>query len=394
MVSVVYLTRINFFSDKAHVHTIAKTCEALSGISDITLTFVSTDNSLAHTKEKNSFFTLHEVSKSFNIVSLNSFSNLYKNSTSFFIYNLGTLFANFSLIKYVWENRKHIEVVYFRDHLILPVIFFAKYILHKKVVYESHYVLTKKFGQWLTEKSVCISDGVVAITIALREYYFRFNKNSIVSFCASSDKERFITVNPNTYYQEKLGLPLGRFYLVYTGNIDVTGNGDSYGVEDVVKSLPLMSGDVCFVAVGKKNNGLHPLEILATSLGVSNKLICIPWVSREKAIEYILSSDVLIIPKSGGKVGNSPTKMFEYLGARRPIVAANTTPMKEVLQDGINALLVDYSHPQAWSDAIKDIRSKPDLVIEMVNNAYKDADMYTWEKRGSDISEFIKKIYA
>lgn len=394
MVKVVYLTRLNFFSGKAHVHTITKTCEALSQVPGIGITLVSTDDSIKSPEEKEKFFALHDVSNRFPVVSLNSLSNSFKNSPNFFLYNIGTLLANFSLVKYVWNNRKNFDCLYFRDHLILPVVLFAKYILGKKLVYESHYILTKKFGQYLAESSASVSDAVIAIAVALRDYYKKYNKNIIVSFCTSSDKEKFKTDLSASDFRKKVGLEEDKFYLVYTGNIDVTGNGDSYGVEDVVKALPFMPEDVCFLAIGNKTHGKHPHEELAESLRVSERFRCLPWVSRDKVADYILASDILIIPKSGAKPGNSPTKMFEYLATGRPIIAADTLPMREVLHDKINASLVAYEDPQAWVGAVLHIRNNPEYRLRIVSQAMNDADLYTWKTRAESIGAFIKKIYA
>lgn len=393
MVKIVYLTRINFFSDKANVHTITKTCEALSQIEKVDLKLISIDNSLLDIENLNKFFDLHEVSNKFPIISLKSWANIFKSHPNFFIYNLSTFLANLSLLKYVWQKRKDFDVVYFRDHLILPVILFAKYVLGKKVVYESHYILTKKLGQWLTERCVAISDGIVAIAIALKDYYEKLNKNIIVSFCTSSDKDKFKTDFKTSYFKEKIGLEKEIFYLIYTGNIDVTGNGDSYGVEDVILALPFLPEDVCFVAVGKKTNGKHYLESLAESIGASSRFKCIPWVPRDRVTDYILAADILIIPKSGAKPGNSPTKMFEYLATGRPIVAADTLPIREVLHDKINASLVDYDDPKAWTKAVDYIRKNHDYREKIISQAMEDADLYTWEARAKSISAFIKEIY-
>ncbi len=394
MVKIAYITRINFFSDKAHVHTITKTCEALSNISGINITLVSTDSSATGLKDKNNFFGLHTVTSKFPIVSLNSLSNKYKDSPNFFLYNIGTLLANLSLIRYVWNNRKNFDCLYFRDHLILPVILFSKYILGKKIVYESHYILTKKFGQWLTERSVSVSNAVVAIAVALKDFYQKNNKNIIVSFCASSDKEKFKTNLSVSELRRKVGLNDRLSYLVYTGNIDVTGNGDSYGVEDIVKALPFMSPETCFIAVGKKTTNKHSLEVLAESLGVSDRFKCIGWVSRERVVDYILSADILVIPKSGAKPGNSPTKMFEYLATGKPIVSADTLPMREVLHDRINASLVRYTDPHAWASAITELLGSSEYKASVVAQAMKDSDLYTWEARAKSIGELVKEMYA
>jgi len=355
---------------------------------------VSTDDSLSDQLKQKEFFKLHHVSREFHIISLRSWANLFKNSPNFLIYNLSTIFANISLMKYVWRERQNFGTLYFRDHLILPVILFAKYCLNKKVVYESHYILNKRFGQWLTERCVSVSDGIVVIAITLKNYYDKFNKNIIVAFCASSEKEKFLISGDKVYFRKQLGLALNKFYLVYTGNIDFTGNGDSYRVEDIVEALSLMPEEVMFIAVGKKTADVHSLEKQATHLGVGKKIICVPWVGRDKVVQYILASDILIIPESGAKPGNSPTKMFEYLSAKRPIIAADTEPIREVLHNGDNSILVEYQKPEAWSDAVRRLRDNPGLAHSLSVQAYMDADLYTWQKRAENIGQFIKKINA
>jgi glycosyltransferase involved in cell wall biosynthesis len=193
------------------------------------------------------------------------------------------------------------------------------------------------------------------------------------------------------YFKNKLGLTDKFYYLVYTGNIDSTGNGDSYGVEDIVNALPLLAKDIKLVVVGKKIDGKHKLEFLADSLGVGDRFICVGWVSRDIVTDYVLASDLLLIPKSGGMPGNSPTKMFEYLGSGRPIVAADTLPMREVLRDRFNSVLVDYKDPKSWADAISNIREDDQFRMKIIDNALSDANLYTWDKRAETIGSLIKK---
>jgi glycosyltransferase involved in cell wall biosynthesis len=398
MLTIAYLTRINFLSDKAHVHTITKTCEALSKRESLAITLVSTDWSLSKEKDldgtkKQEFFSRHFVEHPFSVVSLYSSANKYKDSPHHFIYSMGTLVSNLSLIAYLWKEQKNVNCIYFRDHLILPAILFGKYILRKKVVYESHYILTKRFGQWLTERAVSVSDGVVAIAVALKEYYSRFSKHIIVAFCTSSEAERFASITDDLIaLRKELGLPLGKRLLIYTGNMEVTGNGDSYGVEDIVRALPLLPKDIVFVGIGKKSEKKIKAELLAEEMGVGAKAIFLEWVPKNLIPRYVKAADILLIPSSGAKPGNSPTKMFEYLAAGRPIVAANTEPIAEVLHDEKNALLVEYTKPEAWQTAIERLFRDESLRARLVAQARQDATLYTWDSRAEDIHEFILAV--
>jgi len=145
------------------------------------------------------------------------------------------------------------------------------------------------------------------------------------------------------------------------------------------------------VGVGKKGSETKDLEKLAIDLGISERVHLLPWVSRGEVVKYILAFDILLIPSAGARIGNSPTKMFEYLSSGRTIIAANTKAISEVLHDGKNALLVDYNDPASWARAVSMVVENPGLSASLIEQASKDAELYSWVKRGNDIFGFLKK---
>ena len=135
MTSVFYITRINFFSDKAHVYNIAKTCESLRDVSGAKITLVSTDGSLATQKSKEIFFEKHGIKNKFEIISLKSLSNYFKKSKHRPINWLETIFANLSLAWFVFWRRKEFDVLYFRDPFVFLPVWTAKFVLKKPVFF-------------------------------------------------------------------------------------------------------------------------------------------------------------------------------------------------------------------------------------------------------------------
>lgn len=386
---IFYITRINFFANKAHVFNIVKTCEALSAIG-VDVTLVSSDNSLRINAAVEKFFKKNNSKQYFEIASLNSLSNHFKHGTWRIINWLETLLVNLSLLKFVFLRRRKIDVIYFRDGSLFIPVLFGKYILHKPIFFEIHAVLHRWRAQFFVNLLAKCSDGLINISYGLDKFYKKINARSIISFCAAAETERFAAVHANkNELRQKLFLPLDKIIIGYTGNLSVTGNNDSYGIDDIIRALPLLADNVIFVGVGKKQNETFELDNLAEELKVAKRLMFLPWVAREKIAEYILSFDILAIPAAGAQIGNSPTKMFEYLAATRPIVAANTEAIAEVLRDNENALLVDYKNPKSWAEAVKKILNNSTLAADIVARAQEDAKKYTWEKRGWDIYSFI-----
>jgi glycosyltransferase involved in cell wall biosynthesis len=71
---------------------------------------------------------------------------------------------------------------------------------------------------------------------------------------------------------------------------------------------------------------------------------------------YLSACDVLVSPHGrqadGGEFFGSPTKLFEYMAAGRPIVASAVGQIAEVLENDATALLVDPDDAEALSNAI------------------------------------------
>ena len=381
-----YITRMNFFSNRAHVHTISKTAEALGKIPGLDFCLVSTDRSLNKPGEKSRYEKAHNITSTFNIRPIQSWSSFFSNSQSRLAFYAALILDNKAIISFLWRNRKSIDVIYMRDHLLFPSAFFAYHILHKPIYFEAHFILTNKFGQAVTEWIVRHSKGVVAIAGALVDYYKNINSNVVLSYCAAAEVEGFSSASGNREkMRAELGLPMNKTILCYTGNMEKTGTGHSYGVEDVINAMPLLGDQYIFVGVGKKSQGRDELDELAERMGVSSRIMMIYWQPRAVAAKYVAAADILIIPKSGAQPGNSPTKTFEYLAANRPIVAANTIPIAEVLKDGENALLVDYEDPKSWADAIVRISSDNNLKQLIIQGAHKSSLLYTWDARAKVI---------
>ena len=84
----------------------------------------------------------------------------------------------------------------------------------------------------------------------------------------------------------------------------------------------------------------------------------------------------------------SPLKLFEYLAAGRPIVASNLPALREILTDGINALLVEPGNAAALAAALNALAHNPQLSDRLARRAFADAALYSWDarRRGSNRS--------
>ena len=391
MKKILHISRMNFLSNKAHVYTTTKTCEALAMQEGLEVVLLSTDDSLRNDVFKNDFFVKHSIKKRFGIVSLRSLSNKFKKNPWRVVNWLETILVNFSISRYIISNHSSFDILYYRDcSLFLPILI-SKYLYKKPIFLELHAVLHKRHGQWLNNFFAKISDGLIAITYGLKKYYETINSKIIVSFCAAAEPDKFeIITETKEQLRVKLGLPLDKIILMYSGNLYKTGNYDSYGIEDIINALPYMDKRVVFYGIGKKGTETKSHEELIAKLGIESRVTFLPWMDRAALYQYWKASDILIHPAAGAKIGNSPTKIFEYLAAGKPIISAKTEPIEEVLKDRYNALLVDdYNNPNQWVKAVKTIICDESLTSILLENALSDSKKFTWLGRGQAISKFI-----
>jgi len=104
---------------------------------------------------------------------------------------------------------------------------------------------------------------------------------------------------------------------------------------------------------------------------------------------YQMAADVLVLPNSGkltiSREHTSPLKLFEYMAARRPIVASDLPSIREILTDGVNAVLVNPDDPEALAGGIQRVLDNPEWAQGLAERAFQDVQEYTWEKRARRI---------
>lgn len=84
-------------------------------------------------------------------------------------------------------------------------------------------------------------------------------------------------------------------------------------------------------------------------------------------------------------------KIFEYMAAGKPILASDLPVIREVLQDGQNALLAPPDNPKGWLAALERLKDES-LRKNLAEQAYNDlTGKYSWQKRAQVVLKFVDK---
>jgi glycosyltransferase involved in cell wall biosynthesis len=105
---------------------------------------------------------------------------------------------------------------------------------------------------------------------------------------------------------------------------------------------------------------------------------------------YLAACDILVSPHGrqvdGGEFFGSPTKLFEYMAAGRPIVASAVGQIAETLVDEQSALLVPPDDTNALCHAIVRLVDDACLRARLAQAARRAAeDHHTWRQNAERV---------
>jgi glycosyltransferase involved in cell wall biosynthesis len=226
-------------------------------------------------------------------------------------------------------------------------------------------------------------------------------KEDLIQRGIRSDK---IIVNPN-------GVDPGKFYPEIDGNsirtqYGLTGKlvagfvgtfGAWHGVDVLARAIkPTIQrqSDVHFLIVGD-----------GTLRGEVERIIrddnVLPYVTLTGSVphdaipKYLAACDVLLSPHvqnaDGSTFFGSPTKLFEYLGMGKPIIASGVGQIGEIMNDGRNCLLMKHRDYNDLADKIVFLINQPSLCRELGAAARKDAvEKFSWRKNAERVIEAVR----
>jgi starch synthase len=182
-----------------------------------------------------------------------------------------------------------------------------------------------------------------------------------------------------TEAREALGLPLDKQIVVYTGNVQRSKGLDT--VLDMAERTPTID----YIIVGGDAGHLKALQANIAARGLTN--VKTPgWFPAAQLPAWMYASDVLIIPPTAGALNSGrtvlPMKVFAYVAAGRPILAADLPDVGEVLTDGVNARLVPPDDTDAAVEALEGLLASKELAEALSAGALSSASGLSWPERG------------
>ena len=131
--------------------------------------------------------------------------------------------------------------------------------------------------------------------------------------------------------------------------------------------------------------------------GLGDRVELTGMVPRDRAVELLAACDVCVSPHvpnpDGSRFFGSPTKLFEYMGLGRAIVASDLEQIGEVIDDGRTGLLCPPGDAQAAANSVVRLLADPDLRARLGAAALEDArTRYSWDAHARRILDAVVSV--
>lgn len=198
------------------------------------------------------------------------------------------------------------------------------------------------------------------------------------------DLERFQVENDPAHWKRALGLEPDKHYAVYSGHLYA-----DKGIEVILEAAQALAGhgELEFLLVGGFKEDRRRWESWCAQQGLKNVRFT-GFVPNSQVPGYLKAASCLLLPyrldrehKVMDVHTTSPLKLFEYLAARRPIVATAVPTVAKVLSQGHNALLAAPGDQQGFEQAIFTAIGQPDLAHALSLNAWSTVLPFSWTER-------------
>lgn len=168
------------------------------------------------------------------------------------------------------------------------------------------------------------------------------------------------------------------------------------GIE-IIGKLAIRMPNIFFVIIG----GNEPQIKASQNEWRSENLYFMGHLKHQDAYHLMPAFDLLLMPyQKIVSIGTkedftqrwmSPLKLFEYMSAGVPIISSNISVLTEILQQDVNAILVEPDDIEGWESAIKRVFSMPDFASKLSDQAFEDLQRsYTWQKRARNIQGLLQ----
>lgn len=217
---------------------------------------------------------------------------------------------------------------------------------------------------FLKKKLMRSADQVTAISSVLIE---EAKRNGVVADWIPNGIDFHLYEKIRSKYQK---IP-GR--ILYVGRLEKVK-----GVDILLRAFAKVTDPNAHLRIIGNGSQYHALIKIAHELCIADRVTFAGYIPHEKIIEEHARARIFCGLSRSEALGNV---FIEAMAACCIVIASKVGGIKDVIQDGINGLLVSPDNPSEVSDLINKILAQPGSFEPMARNAGQSADRFDWHDR-------------
>lgn len=227
------------------------------------------------------------------------------------------------------------------------------------------------------------ADKIVVVSSPLKKYLVsrhEISESKIIITPNAIDTQKLNVIeSKKEEVLKKYGLN-GKFIIGFVGSI-----AKWHGVEILIQSFVRVKSQIpnSHLLIVGGGETMEDLKKLTESLGVISEVSFTGNVKHEEVFTYISLMDLTVLPRTNWYM--SPIKIFEYGAMGKSIIAPDNDPVKDVMINYEDGLLVE-PNKVSIGDAILHLFNNPELKVKVAQNfKEKVLSNYTWKKTAERI---------
>jgi glycosyltransferase involved in cell wall biosynthesis len=237
----------------------------------------------------------------------------------------------------------------------------------------------------ITKHNLENAHKVIVVSSALKNYFsekYHIDSKKIIITPNAINPDKIKQLNPDKInsLKEKHNISDKDFIIGFVGSIF-----PYHGVDillDAFTNISSVSDNLKLLIVGD-GEVLPLLKKKAENLNLTSKVIFTGNVPPEEVYNYIELMDICVMAKSNWY--GSPVKIFEYGALGKAVIAPNTIPVKDVLINEINAIIVEPESDKI-ANALKKFFYDSNFRFQLGFNLKKTVlEKHTWLKMAEKI---------
>ncbi len=394
---LLYITNARIPTEKAHGLQILKMCEAFQCQGMNVKLIIPFRMQSPEMKQVRNLWEYYEIANRFPIKRLlvpdfvKIGDRLPETPMMLLYYTQCLIFSALAIVRTLFTRE---GVYYSRDLQTIFLLCLTKCLHRKKIYFEAHELHgggSAGLRQRFIRRILRCADGLIVITHRLKTLYVEMGMDAQDILVASDgmDAKRLVFSVDQSEARQNLQISLDRKVICYTGHLFLWK-----GVYTFAESVRYLPEEYLLYIVGGREPDISALQRFVTQQQLQD-VVMTGYVPYADVPLYLDAADVLVLPNSGNarisREYTSPLKLFEYMGAQRPIVASDLPSIREVLRHEENAYLVQPDDPKMLAEGILCVMNNRKLSEHITKTAYTEVQEYTWDKRALKIIEFFKQ---